>query len=625
MTEGATLPLGTNPDAKHQDNGATSSFAQTEAKKPNLPVENNRFIVDSQAKEIQVLLTTDNPGSIQIVGPQGKSYNFFQKTEDPISWDRIGNLYAVKIQTPAEGQWEVQGKLLSGVQVLVTSDLKMITPTFPNNMLRGENLSLTAYLQEKGKTISNGDFLNHIQFAAKFNNVATNQVYKVYLMPKPHGYFHYDYYFDLLPGVYHLDFEAKGLLFQREQRQQIYVYDYPGIISTHLSDFADELTVDIHLFSPLLEISTCQLSALLHHIDGSAENVIIKSSPENGWQLMVPLDQGVDTLSVILVGYTKDARLVEVTFPQINVAQLFHESEMQFDRKQQAKSNAFWRKLQNAQVVYVLPLTQEKLVEQVLSLMSPFKNTDLMPLREYPSYIQYLLNAWEPLLFKTNKFSFEEDEDVAAPATAASLQKVAPKAVLKVAQPTQVAQPPQVSAKRKWLIGILFMLAILFLMFLVFTIVLLTLSLFPARLAKLSAMLGNEQEMEDERRTAIPAQARVDEDEQEQVTAAAQAAKEQDDALKTNTEQANKEEVKEGDESTVTQVAQGAQAAKATQETATDGTQATQETTTDGAQVTQEAAKDDPQTTNEATKQTDESTDPIPSPPPEQPSAKEEL
>ncbi|MBN9287300.1 MAG: hypothetical protein BGO43_15525 [Gammaproteobacteria bacterium 39-13] len=446
----------------------SSTFGQSLATKTSIPVKNNHFLVDSNVKEIQILLTTNAPQTVQILSPGGKTFMPFKKGENYV-WDRIENLYAIKIPTPTEGQWEIQGTLLAEPQVLITSDLDMIIPSFPNNMIRGENLTLMGYLQEKGQRLTNSDFLKQTQFIARFNNVATNDVYKIYLIPKANGIYRYDYHFELLPGVYRLDIEAIGLLFQRERQQQFYMYDYPGIVSSKLSKFGDEMNIQVFLFSPLLEIGTCELSVLIHRTDGSFESMPIKKSSDGDWKIDVPVDESIDILSIIMVGYTKDARQVEVTFPKIDVAQFFRASQVESRQINDAKSKKFWRELFEQQVAHVIPVTQEKINEWILEDISPFKGTELMPLSEYPTYNQTLLDAWEPIIFPKNNEAEENQESLPlvakAPIQAKSSTQMTTQQVAKPAP-----MPHTTSPKRKLLIGIFIALAILFLICLVMTI-----------------------------------------------------------------------------------------------------------------------------------------------------------
>jgi uncharacterized protein (TIGR03503 family) len=394
----------TNNNFQAEDR-ASSSFAQLLDSRSSLPVVNNHFVVDKDISEIEIILTTKKFNTIKLISPLGKTLIPSDPTTN-ITWQRIEKLYAIKIQNPPQGQWEVQGEMLSRPEVVVTSSLNMITPIFPNNVLRGETLALSAYLQQGDQRITSGDLLKSMQIIATLQNVATSEVYKIYLIEdeKKHldnfrGLFHYDYRLETLPGIYMLDIKAIGILFQRERQQQFYVHDYPAKITTTVTAVNDLIQVDAVVDSPALDIPTSQLSAVFHNTDGSAETVIFDKKNASNWQVIVPYNQDIDSMTVTLAGYMKDMRPVQVTFPVVNIEALYEKSYYELQQSLELKSRKSWQNVQEQALATVLPFSIEKQREKLILAMNPFDEKELIPIRQYATYEQELIKTWQPTIY----------------------------------------------------------------------------------------------------------------------------------------------------------------------------------------------------------------------------------
>ena len=258
LTIYADGPVGENK----QPTTLNSAFSNNISTRSKLPVTRNRFVVDKGVSEIEVLVSTDQFNTIQLSSPDGKVIVPSDVNAES-SWQRIEKLYAIKVKSPVPGEWQIQGSLQSYPEVIVTSNLDIVTPLFPNNIIRGETLSLSAYLEEDGKKITQGDILTSTQITATLQNVATSELYKIYLseglksgLKNSQGIYRYEYRLDNLPGVYSLDILAMGLLFQREKHQQFYLHDYPGIISTEIDAEHDQMILSAHLTSMMLNFPT---------------------------------------------------------------------------------------------------------------------------------------------------------------------------------------------------------------------------------------------------------------------------------------------------------------------------------------------------------------------------------
>ncbi|MCS5712249.1 hypothetical protein [Candidatus Berkiella aquae] len=426
----------------------------------SLPVYDNRFVVDQKIQSLQIMISTKNIQSVKILGPAGMEVLPLQNGAG-VSWQQIDNLYGITIQHPAIGQWEIKGSMLAPPKVIIDSTLKMITPDFPNNLFRGETLSISAYLTDDNQRVTSKQILDEIQFTATLHNVATLEKYKIFLEgTKSSSVFRYDYTLQTLPGVYRLVIQASGLLFQRQLEQQFYLYDYPATISTTIVPDSDELLISVTLQSNVIDEGTCRFHALFTGRDGELTSTILRKIDDKKWQLYAPISDASHKVNLLLNAYTIDKRLVNITFPEVDIFEMFQKNIMDAKTSWEEKWKMFWQENQDAQLGSLFFFSPERMRENLLFVVNQDLPKEVMPLRNYPSDAQFLLKAWEPIMNTkpqtfADKIRAQELKDKAAEqaleAKKARIEK------LKKAVP-----PPKPSPLRQWVLGILIVFIVLF-------------------------------------------------------------------------------------------------------------------------------------------------------------------
>ncbi len=407
------------PNAPIDNLGNVSThFNDAIAAKSRLPVRRNRFVVDKGVQEIQVLVATDEFTSIALISPDGKTLNPYQNSANNLTWQKIDKLYAIKVPFPTAGQWQIQGNFISYPEVIVTSSLDIVTPEFPNNLIRGETLALSVYLQENGKKIIEGDLLTSTTMTATLQNTATAEIYKIYLTQDEQskrkdsiGVFRYDYPLDNLPGVYRLDIKAVGLLFARERYQEFYLHDYPATTDTKIDAQNDEMIIKTQLNSPMLNVPSFKVSAFFQNTDGSSETLLMDKKDDNRWELVLPASGDIAKMSIILAGYLKDARQVQVVLPEVKIEQLYQQAYLELQQNQLLKSNQAWQRLQIKQIDKMLPFSRSKQIETYINDAQLISNPALRPLINYRTALQDLLEVWAPKLFVNQEEEWMHKQD----------------------------------------------------------------------------------------------------------------------------------------------------------------------------------------------------------------------
>lgn len=455
----------TTPTIENVSENAPSKLVSSLEHETSVPVHDNRFIVDKDIQSIQIIINTDDVQNIKILGPAGFEIMPLQNTPE-VNWQQIDKLYAITLKRPAIGQWEIKGKMQATPKIIIDSTLKMITPDFPNNLFRGETLSISAYLTDNNKRITSNEILSQTQFFATLHNIATLEKYKIFLSDeeaRPTGVYRFDYALQTLPGVYRLTIQATSLLFQRQQEQQFYLYDYPATYTAKVIADTDELLIEVDLQSAILDEPTCHFSALYMGKDGDISSSRLTKIGDKKWQLFEPITDATYRMNLLLNAYTIDRRLVNITFPDVDVFAMYQKNLTDVKALWDAKWETFWLANQLQQIDTLLPFSREKNQESWLFEVNQGLPKDAIALRKYETFEQSLLKAWEPVIFgNKNQALIDEMNAQAAKDKAIKEAKEAKEAK----QAAAIAKAKEHEAKmapwRKLLVGLIVVFGLLF-------------------------------------------------------------------------------------------------------------------------------------------------------------------
>lgn len=133
-------------------------FDQT-APAEQLPLTDNRFLVDSSIEEFTALIFRQ-PGSpaTRLISPDGMEYQFEQKTDDA-RWYRTDQYDLVTLQQPVEGEWNVLADIAPDSRVTIVSNLNLFIKPLPNNVFWDQTLDLSLRMQDQEGPITDADFL----------------------------------------------------------------------------------------------------------------------------------------------------------------------------------------------------------------------------------------------------------------------------------------------------------------------------------------------------------------------------------------------------------------------------------------------------------------------------------
>ncbi|WP_336366636.1 vWA domain-containing protein [Marinobacter sp. C2H3] len=188
-----------------------------------IPIEGNGFSVDAGVKEFTALIFPgegDGNGALRtltLVAPDGRRLTP-KSAGDSVRWAREPGYDLITIDTPAAGQWQIDGDLGDGSRVTVVSDLRMEMSDIPAHFSTDKPIELSAAFFEKSDKIVNPDFLKVVTVSLTLTAADGRSGTKVLSGDQPPKDGVYGDTIGQLPaeGDYTLTLLADGKTFQRK-------------------------------------------------------------------------------------------------------------------------------------------------------------------------------------------------------------------------------------------------------------------------------------------------------------------------------------------------------------------------------------------------------------------------
>jgi uncharacterized protein (TIGR03503 family) len=282
-----------------------------------LPLKDNRFKVDKSISDVTVLLfRKDKSQPTRLVSPDGKSMTA-DKHPAAVNWRQEGSYDLINISKPQVGEWNVKADVDPDNRVLIVTNLQLAVDKLPTNLMLGDRFDVKARLQEKGKTLNQGDLLKLLNFETRLNAgetelakqamlddgnkpdvLAQDGVYSTGLKPLT------------LPGKYELLVNVSGGGIEREFRHTLQVYDTAANIEIIEKPDAYNLIITPH--AGLLRTETVSMQLQLP--DGKKLN--FQQINENDWQAKVAKTYKDQIAKIVLTGTRYNNQSLTQTFEQ---------------------------------------------------------------------------------------------------------------------------------------------------------------------------------------------------------------------------------------------------------------------------------------------------------------------
>ncbi len=284
------------------------------ARRDTLPIEGNRFHVDSDINDM-TLLVFHKPGArpLTIRTPGGERWSE-DKAPGKVAWFNEDTYDLVTIKKPQAGDWHLETEADADNRVMVVTNLRLKTAPLPEHLLAGEDLDVHVHLEQKGKRVRRQDFLKLVQFSvldqaqgeetpASFSlqdhgevpdQKAADGIYSQRLNP------------GLREGLHTLNIRADGATFQRESRHVLHVHARLASVDLKKDHgFIVEVRPEPNL------LDTRSLKLVLKRSDGEHN----QWHEEQGvWRVTLPQALENSLITVVLEGKRKTGEPVEVEY-----------------------------------------------------------------------------------------------------------------------------------------------------------------------------------------------------------------------------------------------------------------------------------------------------------------------
>ena len=193
-----------------------------------VPLEDNRFLIDTSVEEFTVLVfKRPEASATQLTSPSGEVFNA-STASSGMKWLSHGSYDLVTIKEPIAGEWLINAEFDPENRVTIVSDLQLSTGALPANVYIGQPQQLTVQLNDGGRAITDKNFLDLLTVSAAVARVGADsnfQVWQKVLEPSAVQSSVYRRNLDMLTddGPFAISVLVDGKTFKRERQMNVMV------------------------------------------------------------------------------------------------------------------------------------------------------------------------------------------------------------------------------------------------------------------------------------------------------------------------------------------------------------------------------------------------------------------
>ncbi len=249
-----------------------------------VPLENNRFLVDSSINEFTALVFhKPNSQRVFLISPSGKRYTSLDNP-DNIRWHYETHYDLVTVTDPEDGEWLIETEMHPENRVTVVSDLSLQSSDVPATLFRGLSLDIEAFITEEGEMITRPEFLKVVTMNAEQVSDSDQVLQSDILTGKPGAVG--QFVTQLGPfnqtGNYRIKVNLDGKTFQRSISQPVFVQDIVSS-SVEYDDGNDPKRLFFTKVLPELKTRDLTITAAVMGL-----NLQAQLASEESWTLNMP-------------------------------------------------------------------------------------------------------------------------------------------------------------------------------------------------------------------------------------------------------------------------------------------------------------------------------------------------
>ena len=316
-----------------------------------VPLDNNTFNIDKSIKDMTVLVFRKPGVSVSKLVTPGKKIWSYKNHPANVNWYQDTGYDLISSKSPEVGKWIIKAAIDPDNRVMVVTNLKLVSGNFPNNIMYGDTLRLTAKLVQEGKTLTQERLLKLVSFnvfkhsmtetpsehsASSDDSHAVAEQTKIPMLDDGQaadrldkdGVYTAVFNTTQTTGDVSLTIQARSPAFEREIRHTIKVHDTPADLV--IKKQADgSFGLDVAPRMELLVPHTISVQVTLP--DGSKKT--LQQDDDDKWHTTLAKEHTGKRVTVTLVGTRVNDKPFHADFDRILKASLAGENKLSLNQQ----------------------------------------------------------------------------------------------------------------------------------------------------------------------------------------------------------------------------------------------------------------------------------------------------
>lgn len=283
-----------------------------------VPLNNNRFLVDSSVEEFTALVfKTPDAVPTQLKSPDGAQYSFDKERED-VNWYRTESYDLITVKRPLEGEWQLLADVDPDNRVAIISNLQLRAKPLKNNVEPDKQQLLSLALLEGGRPISNTELLQLVDVEVELTRDQTGErVFSAVGSFNDEALYTKMLYGMTEEGNYQLDVSVDGKSFQRRFKHRFAVVRPFGVsLKKDERSALPRWVLTVSGYTDNLDLAQTNVLANVRSPDGISSIKPLSRTPMDNWELVIePEVEGEYTLDVRVTSVTNGGDSAQMSLP----------------------------------------------------------------------------------------------------------------------------------------------------------------------------------------------------------------------------------------------------------------------------------------------------------------------
>ncbi|MFT3931578.1 MAG: VWA domain-containing protein [Spongiibacteraceae bacterium] len=253
-----------------------------------VPLANNRFLVDSSIDELTTLVMHKPGKPVELVSPDNKRHSATSHGDD-FKWFQGDGFDLITVTKPFEGEWQIAAELEEGSRVTIVSNLSLSASRYADSVfVDGSQREMVAALKQQGEVIKEASFIKLVKFGVAVQRREDGKQWSIDLStanPTPaDGYFRSAMAMLSEQGTYELTVTAEAKTFQRSQKQTVSVRENFDVSVKETDSVPPGHRITLLARNPEIDPATTTATAHIKTADGATSEQSVTAA-EREWLL----------------------------------------------------------------------------------------------------------------------------------------------------------------------------------------------------------------------------------------------------------------------------------------------------------------------------------------------------